>query len=319
MKKTLIFALFAIVFSAHAVAGEIPVYPGAKPEINKEDANTACCPLATRDPFDKVVAFYEKAFKAKAMDIKTIAAKYQAYQKTVEEMKRQAPPGFKFVGIVRGETVYNGQKLPQLFEITYSPASGTTSFVIDEEDLAPTYGKLVYEYRKKTGQMKEPAELAYEEWFANHRQTRQGDHVIPVYPGSYVEEGSEECSNKSCCTLSLLTTDTIEKVAAFYREKGLKEMPRSEDSHYEFDDVQFEVVKDQGKTYVHGNKGSVNRIVIIIPANEQGNGVPLYPVIDRKTRSREARYLPTVRINLESQALDSSCVESPLDMETNGK
>jgi hypothetical protein len=112
-----------------AEAREIPVYPGAKLVIEPEPGEEPmCCDFVTTAGFDKVVAFYEKALATKGLEPGAFGAKYPFLKRHTDALLKQMPPGMKITIFPLGETVLQGQKGVETFEVT-GTASGTRFFL----------------------------------------------------------------------------------------------------------------------------------------------------------------------------------------------
>lgn len=177
MKTTWLVAGFLLLISVMEAgaqpAGEIPVYPGAELVIEQEGgAETVCCSFRTRDPYQKVLAFYETKMKQKAMDTKTLAAKYAAMKPQLQQMEKQMPPNIQIRFLVIREVEFMGKKGAELFELLSSPIGVT--FHMTKEDLGVSGAKFAREWGEKTGKLT-PDELAEKQREETDKQAAQDE------------------------------------------------------------------------------------------------------------------------------------------------
>jgi predicted heme/steroid binding protein len=113
----------------------IPVYPGAtlKTELEEGDSKM-CCSFISTDGFDKVVAFYEKELKIKALDPNGLANQIPSLKPQVDEMLKQMPVGMKIRIFVLKELEFQGKKGAETFEVVYT-GNGQVEFDIDPSQL----------------------------------------------------------------------------------------------------------------------------------------------------------------------------------------
>ena len=138
-----VFAAALILLASSPVsAKELPVYPGAKLVIEHEPGGEAsCCDFLTRDPFDKVLSFYERALKTRPLDPKSLAAKYPEMKAQVAAMTKQMPPQMKIRFFALDEKAHN------LFEVLSTPQG--VKFTIPEQQLAAADSRFSAEYKEK--------------------------------------------------------------------------------------------------------------------------------------------------------------------------
>lgn len=328
MKKTIV-ALFAVLFVAAALAAaqeqqQLPVYPGARLVADPPEAGEQpqCCTFATRDPFSAVIAFYEKALRKKAMDLKAYEKAYPAVKQIGEAAlqaipgsRDQAPPGAQvriFVLSV-GQVPGLGQMPTDTFTVAF--VNNETFFDIPEDRLGQGGEKYVLEFRRKFG-LQSGEDRAYQEWKEAHPPARQDHYNLPVYPGAILSY--EQRRSATCYNAVLQTRDPFEKVVAFYRERLKGKLPESDlngkegyEDMFAFIDYRYGIVEPGEhdlpgtKTRILGKKGSVNRYVEIQRSGPDQD----YPFFDEKrgTYSRST----SVQINLMYTVLDESCAAIP--------
>jgi hypothetical protein len=118
------------------VIHNIPVYPGASLQpVNGPAEESTCCDFVTKDALDKVIAFYEIALKIKAFDATALAAKYPDMKPQINNMTSQMPPQMKIRFFVLQETVFQGKKGAELFEVTSDPSG--THFTVTGSQFLP--------------------------------------------------------------------------------------------------------------------------------------------------------------------------------------
>ena len=290
---------------------EIPVYPNAKFNTEREEGKDhACCSFTTTDPLNKVVAFYEDALKSKAMDIPAIAAKYPAMKPQLQQMQQQIPPGMQYRAIALGE-VENGSLMPPLFEII--AAKGHTNFSLTDEQMGTSKAQTVYEFHKAAGMM-DGLDREYDQWFAEHPMAKPDECSLPIYPGAYINDNSDK-KGAACYRITILSTDSFEKVAAFYKDK-LKGQFKDRNpgdttpSFLSLEDRQFTLThsgaEGDGPLTVVGKMGTINRTVEITEADE----MPTCPFFDANMHTRVRGTLSKcVHVELSSETLDESCLE----------
>jgi len=152
MRHALFFAaMLAACVVAEAPAQQsfpIPVYPGATLQI-ENDSDATCCDFVTTDPFEKVVAFYEKELKKKPMDLDQLSAAYPFVAKNIALMKQHMPPNTMYRGFVMQETGEGAQKMPVTFELIGTPQG--VNFSISDDALVGKDALIAREWRQKTG------------------------------------------------------------------------------------------------------------------------------------------------------------------------
>jgi hypothetical protein len=128
----------------------IPVYPGATLILEKEEGEEpVCCTFVTKDPLDKVLAFYESKLKSKPLDLKSIVAKYPEMKSQVEEVVKQLPSTVKIRTFVLEEMGAGEQKGLVLFELLSSPEG--VKFSIPQESMTAQDLHFASEFRKLAG------------------------------------------------------------------------------------------------------------------------------------------------------------------------
>jgi hypothetical protein len=290
---------------------EIPVYPNAKFNTEREEGKDhACCSFTTTDPLNKVVAFYEAALKSKAMDIPAIAAKYPAMKQQLQQMQQQIPPGVQYRAIALGEAE-NGSLMPPLFEII--AAKGHTNFSLTDEQMGASKAQTVYEFHKAAGTM-DNLDREYDQWFAEHPIAKPDECSLPIYPGAYIDDNSDK-KGAACYRVMLLSTDSFEKVVAFYKDKlkgQFKDRNQGNtipgslsliDEHFTLNHGGED---GDGPLTVVGKMGAVNRTVEITETDE----MPTCPFFDANMHMRVRGALSKcVHVELSSETLDESCLE----------
>ena len=292
------------------VSKEIPVYPNAKFDLESEGSKDQECCFTTTDPLNKVVAFYENALKSKAMDIPAIVAKYPALKQQFEQMQQHIPAGVQYRAIEIGEAE-NGSLMPPLFEII--AANGRTKFFLTEEQMGASKAQMVFEFHKAAGTM-DNLDKEYEQWFVEHPAAKPGECSLPIYPGSFIGDNIDK-KGSACYHIILLSSDSFEKVAAFYKDK-LKGQFKDRNpgdptpSFLSLEDRHFTLThsggEGDGPLTVEGKKGAVNRTVEITETEE----MPTYPFFDANMHARvRGTQGKCVHIELSSETLDESCLE----------
>lgn len=173
MARLRAFAVFSpgrwlVVFAAFSLASawpvrseagrEIPVYPGAQLITEQEPGEEpVCCTFTTRDPYAKVLAFYETRLKQKALDTKALAARYPDMRPQLEQMTKQMPPNARAWFFVIEEMAFSGKKFAQLFGVLSGPAG--VNFSVSEEELGASGAKFARAWHERTGRLS-PDELA---------------------------------------------------------------------------------------------------------------------------------------------------------------
>jgi hypothetical protein len=290
---------------------EIPLYPNAKFDMERaKEKGAEGYPFITTDPLDKVVAFYEDALKSKAMDIPAIAAKYPAVKQQLQQMQQQFPPGVQYRAFAIGEAE-NGSLMPPLFELI--AAKGHTNFFLTDEQMGASQARMVYEFHKAAGTM-DGLDREYDQWFIEHPAAKPDECSLPIYPGAYIYDNSDKRGG-ACYRVILLSTDSFEKVAAFYKDKlkGQFKNRNPEDTTPGFlslEDRHFTLTHSGGEgggpLTIEGKSGAVNRTVEITVADE----MPTYPLFDATMHARVHGALTTcVHVELSSETLDESCLE----------
>ena len=293
------------------VSKEIPVYPNAKFNIEREESkDLAGCSFSTTDPLNKVVAFYEAVLKSQAMDIPAIAVKYPAMKQQLQQMQNQIPPGMQYRAITMGEAE-NGSQIPPLFEII--AAQGHTNFFLSDEQMGASKAKMVYEFHKAAGTM-DNFDREYEQWFAEHPVVKQDAYSLPVYPGAYIGDTSDK-KGAACYRVTLLSTDSFDKVTAFYRNKLKGQFQDRNPDNPSPDFLSMEErhftlthsgAEGDGPLTVEGKRGAINRTVEITVTDE----MPTYPFFDASMHARVRGTLTKcVHVDLSSEILDESCLE----------
>ncbi len=120
----LVVGMAALLFSPAAAAGrEIPVYPGAKLVLEPEPGEEpACCDFSTRDAFEKVIAFYEKALRVKGLEPRAFGQKYPHLKHHTDALLQQMPAGMKIRIFPLSEMAFQSQKGVEIFEVTGTAA-----------------------------------------------------------------------------------------------------------------------------------------------------------------------------------------------------
>lgn len=156
-------------------AGEIPVYPGAELVIEAQGGEeSGCCSFRTHDPYQKVLSFYEGRLKQKAMDSKSLAAKYPAMKPQFQQMEKQMPPNIQIRFFVIKEMEFMGKKGAELFELLSSPIGVT--FHMTKEELGISGAKFAREWGEKTGKLT-PEELVERQRVEAENQAAQEEAV----------------------------------------------------------------------------------------------------------------------------------------------
>lgn len=138
----IVFAAALLLAPSPVRSKELPVYPGAKLVIEHDPGEEApCCDFLTRDSFDKVLSFYERALKIKPIDPKGLASKYPDMKQQVVAMTKQMPPQMKIRFFVLDE------KTHELFEVASTPQG--VSFSITEQQLGAKDARFSAEYKDK--------------------------------------------------------------------------------------------------------------------------------------------------------------------------
>ena len=306
---------------------DIPVYPSATLDTSHEPGEEpTCCSFSTKDPLEKVVAFYESALKTKALDLAALAAKYPAMKEGVNQMKQQMPAGMQYRVIVFEEEKLAETTMPRYFEIV--SAQGRTSISLSDEELGLSGARLVHEYRKATSSM-DNLDQSYEDWVANHPLAKQEQFDFPVFPGSLVErvtigENDVDVHNfnihgEGCYSVSFCVLDTLafEKLVAFYKDKlkgqwKIIDEKQAENKSLEMQDQQFfwKPAGNNGEGSMQefqGKEGDANRYLNI----SMTSGVPTYPYFDRNQRTRVPGLLRScIAVDLKSEVL-GKCAEIP--------
>lgn len=163
MKRSLLFVVFLMGSFVVEASGQqsrpIPVYPGAR-LITEQQEEGECCDFVTSDAFEKVIGFYEKQLKTKALDAKSFAAAYPALRQNVQALEQQLPPDAKLRIFVVGEVTIGGQKAPALFEVMGS--AGGVHFSIGDDALAGNDAQFAKQWRTKTGRLTEDEKMQKE-------------------------------------------------------------------------------------------------------------------------------------------------------------
>ncbi len=161
----------AVAFVMEALAQSskpVPVYPGAALVTEKEEGvEQVCCDFTTTDALDKVVSFYEKQLRTKAMDANALTAAYPALKSQLDAIIQQMPPGTALRAFVLDVVTVQGQKAPVLFELL-----GTTQgvfFSIGDDALTGSDAQFAKQWREKTGK------LTPEETMQKEADQRQAD------------------------------------------------------------------------------------------------------------------------------------------------
>ena len=181
-----------IVVEAVGQQRPIPVYPGAKLETEQQE-NGECCDFVTTDSFEKVIAFYEKQLKTRALDTKAIAAAYPALKQQLQMMEQQLPPNAQLRAFVVEEFTVNGQKMPNFFEVIGS--AGVVRFSIGDPALAGNDAQFAKQWREKTGRLTEEEKMqkqadqqqAEEDKEQKERDARKAKEM-PEYMGKMTTE-----------------------------------------------------------------------------------------------------------------------------------
>jgi len=133
-----------------AEAREIPVYPGAKLETEREPGSEPmCCDFVTSAGFEKVVAFYEKALNTKGLEPRAFGARYPDLKQNAEELLRQLPPGVKIRIFPLKELVVQGKTGVEAFDVLGSPEG--VRFTVFEEQLNAKDRHFAEEHARATG------------------------------------------------------------------------------------------------------------------------------------------------------------------------
>ncbi len=144
-----------VVFAMETLAQSpkpVPVYPGATLVTEKEEGvEPVCCDFTTTDPLEKVVSFYERQLKTKAMDAKRLTAEYPVLKSQLEAIVQQMPAGTKLRAFVLDVVTVQGQKAPVLFELL-GTAQGVF-FSVGEEALTGNDAQFAKQWREKTGKL----------------------------------------------------------------------------------------------------------------------------------------------------------------------
>lgn len=148
MRKLTNFALIALLYlAAPAAAQTLDVYPGAMMVLDDEDDEEMCCSYASRDPLEKVLAFYEARLGTKALDPAALGAKYPALRPQLEMMQQHMPPGMEFRMFILEET---GGRPERTFEVV--AGGGLVHFTIEHDPYdEASRAHLVEFIRKKRG------------------------------------------------------------------------------------------------------------------------------------------------------------------------
>lgn len=306
---------------------EVPVYPGAKLVLEKEQGEElTCCAFSTGDAAAKVWAWYATKLEGKPLTLQELAARYPALAPQFSQLQKALPPQVQYRAFVLREVQMNGKKGAELLEVMGAPQQGT-GFSLTMEQLGASGARWGYEFRKAANQLTDP-DRSYDQWLADHPLARGQDYNLPVYPGARV---SGERKSASCYEVVLITPDPADKVAAYYAQKLRGQLPagepsgRFEQTSSAYDATQWKI-EDRGMGgrdtagrqdwYVIGKRGALNRHVEIYrdPSSDGDTATQLrtYPVFSTEQRFVvDGKPLPGTGIALQSQELSEACVEIP--------
>ena len=156
----------------------IPVYPGATLLIAKTGGEeSSCCDFVTKDAFEKVIAFYEKALKTRVLDASSLTAKYPDMKAEINSMMSQIPPQLKIRFFVLQEIAYQGKKAAELFELTSDPSG--VHFTISETQFITSDSHFAGDYKEAISGIVRPKALTDEQFAA----------ALPTFiPAGYTKE-----------------------------------------------------------------------------------------------------------------------------------
>ena len=289
----------------------IPVYPGARLEIDEGD--DACCSFVTADPAAKVIAFLESRTGGKGMDAKTLAARYPAMASQIRAMTSQMPTGMEYQVVVLGPADGGGADLIEVISV-----QGMTRFSLTEEQLGREGNTYGYEFRRKA-KVANAADRAYEAWAVEHPVIGDRQLNLPVYPGARVHSSELSKAAADCYDLMLMTLDDVEKVVSYFRGRAstlkYRHVTDEEPARHELTSTTWEMhpcVGDgcRGETFVNGTRGAINRSITISRSDNPADfQVP--PYLDAETRTWLTSAPPPTLIHVRSEKLDAACVDIP--------